>query len=282
MKDSNKAKVMRHIQVVVCLVSSLYMLSCNDDDIPEVYQPQSLPAMRQINYIQNKDSSIYLFDQSMQLTSGRCNTMGFSGKELFTMEYSAAGYLSGAEYTIQASRNNLYLVSYSLNDRNMLSKVTREERSETISLGYDGDYRLTQVTVNTETGAMTRYTIEYDGSNNVASVEKFMAYPSDSYTKWEFGDYDVHNNPFRFLVNVFFAPAFSSAYGPVRYDNDSNINFAMLLSRNNPGGAIEYRKDTEGNYLATGVTQEYNYDYNDDKYPVAISGGITLNIEYIK
>lgn len=271
------------LRYVILFITSVLIISCNKDDIPDPYQPENLPVVNRIDFISGIDSSVYVFDANMNLTKGRDNhAQGITGYEWFTMQYSSDGkQLTGAEYEVSRqidSHKDPIPVSYSRDDRNMLSRVTREGWTKTLSFAYDENYRLKQVTVKDANGYEQRYTITYSGSN-VSSVEEYLNLPNEKYVKTEYSDYDNNPNPFRFLVNVFYAPMFSSVYGVARYDN---IPFGMFLSANNPKTAVEYTKNESNEYIATGNSATFSYEYDEEnKYPVQISGGgLNLEVKY--
>ena len=261
------------------------MTVCNKDGIPDPYQPEALPKINQLNIISGNDSSIFIFDADMALVSGRNNTLtGIKGYEWFTMEYADTEHklLSGAEYNTASDPNGHRTqrkVSYSRDERNMLSKVTREEwASKSYTLTYDDKYRLTQLTLN-ESNVVNRYTITYDDRSNVSSVEIYKkASDVEGNSKVEFSGYDNKTNPFRFLVNVFYAPVFSSNNGAIFFGKiESSIG--LLLSKNNPEKAVRYEKN--GNDWQEGTTIFYTYTSGENDYLVSISGGgLSLTIEY--
>ena len=159
----------------------------------------------------------------------------------------------------------------------MLSKVTSQTWTKTLTFSYN-DYRLTQITI-TDARTENRYFILYLGLN-VVSVELFRKSENggEMTTKTIYADHDSNMNPFRYLVNVFHAPAFASAYGPVRYDV---IPMGLLLSANIPGTAAQYVKN--GNdWVETEGASNYHVMVENNR-PVSISGGdlsLQLKIEY--
>jgi hypothetical protein len=264
---------------LLCCCSILLHTACSKDEIQGVYQPEELSGLRQLKFSNGSDSSIYIFDAAMTLVSGRGNTAGSNEwQESFEMKYQDK-LLTGAEYQFPLlGRDSWRTVSYARNSRNMLSNVDGEDMNRSISCSYDDRYRLTQIFDEFKGGA-NRYTIAYDDRSNVSSVELYRSMPTGTYTKWEYGDYDTCENPFRFLVNVFYAPVFSSKYGPVRYDA---IPLGMLLSVNNPREATRYERAGDGEYPAAGAAEKYSYTCNDDRYPVRVDGAFSLTIEYDK
>jgi hypothetical protein len=114
----------------------------------------------------------------------------------------------------------------------------------------------------------------------VVSVELFRKSENggEMTTKTMYDDHDSNMNPFRYLVNVFHAPAFASAYGPVRYDV---IPMGLLLSANIPGTATQYEKIGD-DWVEIEGTSNYHVSVENNR-PVTISGGdlsISLKIEY--
>ncbi|MDR1864120.1 MAG: hypothetical protein LBR08_00945 [Bacteroidales bacterium] len=243
------------------LLWAVFLCSCNKDTIPEPYQPVDLPHVSRIDFIAGSDSSVFVYDGDMLLRSGRNHTADVNERERFAMQYSENNRLSGAEYeVVQGLRLNPVAVTYSRDERNMLSKVTREGWNKTFTFSYDDHYRLHLITVTVPEG-VNRYTVTYDGQSNVAAVELYQKISeTEGITKWTYGEYDAHPNPFRFLVNVFFAPAFSSGCGAVRYDN---LPLGMLLSVNNPGKVTEERNG-ENNLTV------FRYEYGEDNFPEMI------------
>lgn len=266
------------------LTINMAMIACNKDDIRDPYQPVTLPAINQLNFIYGNDSSVFIFDDGMILTSGRDNTLSVSAFEWFAMEYADADrkQLSGALYKT-ASDPTAHMterkVTYSRDDRNMLAKLTREEwDSKSFSFSYDEQYRLSQLTLNMP-NTVNRYTITYDDLSNVATVESYRKVSDIEGTdKYEFSGYEK-SNPFYFLVNVFYAPVFSSNNGTVFFDKMSS-SLGLLLSKNNPGKVVKYAKN--GNKWEESGSDTYSYLYDAaDKYPVHISGGnLELTVEY--
>ena len=276
-----------HDLIMNCLLKHLILFatacsffSCNKDNIPDPYQPVNLPDIRRVDFISGNDSSVYIFDNDMILSNGRTNNvLGITGFEWFTMHYSDSKLLTGATYDVARqfdARRDYYEIMYTRDERNMLSKVDREEWTKTLSFTYGDNYLLKQVMVRAENGYEERYTITYSGFN-VSSVEKYLNQPNEQYIKTEYSGYEKHN-PFRFLVNVFYTPLFSSTYGAVRYDN---IPFGMFLSANNPKQMTEYMKDENGEYVTTGNSATFSYEYGEDNYPILINGGgLNLEIKY--
>ena len=269
-----------HFMRFLFCIPILFAVSCNDDDIPEPYQPvTNLPKIKQLEFVSGTDSSIFVFDTDMVLISGRSNKPGF-GYEWFTMQYSEKGQLTGAEYNTASSsggHRDFYQVTYSRNNRNMLSGLSREGWTKTFSFAYDDSYRLNRITF-TEGKSVIRHTVEYDDQSNVLSVETYKNTPSDSYEKSVCSDYDDKRNPFRFLVNVFFAPYFSSNSGVIFFDN---IPPGMLLSRNNPGQIKQYIKNGE-EWTETGTAVFHRENHNEDGYPTQIDGDLSMEIRYLK
>ncbi len=269
---------------VVCLA----IVACNKDDIPDPYQPVTLPKISRLDFINGNDSSVFIFDANMILTSGRDNNAtGIYGYEWYTVQYSDSEkkHLAGAVYNVskqQDGHRDEYKASYSRDERNMLSKVTRESddwKSRSFSFGYDDQYRLSQLTMNDDQ-TVNRYTIVYDDRSNVTSVEVYQKVSTvEGTTKWEFSGYDSNPNPFRFLVNAFYAPVFSSNNGPITYNTISS-SLGLLLSQNNPAKVISYTKTGDDWEKLSEAT--YSYEYGSDNYPVSISGGLSLSIEYHK
>ncbi|MDR2037109.1 MAG: hypothetical protein LBQ60_04230 [Bacteroidales bacterium] len=264
---------------ILLLVAFCSLFSCKDDDPVDPYIPVNLPSIQKITFTEGQDSSIFVYDQDMRLLSGKCkNFGGMSGEEKFTVHYSDQGHLAGAKYEVlQGSRYSEFSVNYSLNDRNMLSGLTREDWTKSLSFSYDEHYRLVQLTVHLPQNGINRYTISYDDQSNVSSVELYLKIADvEGYTKTEYDQYDGSPNPFSYLVNVFYAPVFSSNYGPVRYDA---LSLGMLLSANNPGKITEYRKEGEAYVLTSSTLLEYTYA--DDRYPVEITGdSFSLKVGY--
>ncbi len=279
--------ILKHI--FYFLVISMAVIACNDDDIRDPYQPVTLPKINQLNFISGNDSSIFIYDADMIMTSGRDNTLtGIKEYEWFTMEYTDTDrkQLSGATYNISddpvTGRRTERKATYSRDDRNMLAKVTRDGTdwdSKSFSFSYDDQYRLTQLTLNAP-NTVNRYTIAYDGRSNVSSVELYQKASNVEETyKYEFSEYDSQSNPFYFLVNVFYAPVFSSNDGAVFF-NKMSSSLGLLLSKNNPGKVVKHKKDGS-NWVEDGTPIEYSYRYGENNYPVSISGsGLSLIIEY--
>jgi hypothetical protein len=252
-------------------------ITCNEDNIRDPYRPVILPKINRLNFISGNDSSIFIYNTDMIMTSGRDNNVRNNGwKESFVMEYQNS-LLTGATYEyLMDERKQTRNVAYKRNDFNMLSTVVSETWTKSLSLSYDESYRLIQIYMK-EGSTENLYAITYDGSN-VATVElhQISENGGESNTRVEYTDYDSNANPFHFLVNVFYAPAFASAYGPVRYDN---LPLGMLLSANNPTTAVQYVKNGD-NWGNDGTTIDYLYEYEDND-PVNISGGgVSLRIEY--
>ena len=273
------------MRAIYCLVVVVAVAACNKDDNPDPYQPVTLPKINRLDLINGNDSTIYIYNANMVLTSGRDNTMtGIKGYEWFTMEYAdeACQQLSGALYKV-ANDPSAHMterqVTYARNNRNMLATVTREEwASKSFSFSYDDQYRLTQLTLN-ESGAINRYTIAYDNRSNVSSIEIYRKVSDvEGNVKQEFSGYDNHLNPFRFLANVFYAPVFSSNNGAVFF-NKMSLSLGSLLSVNNPGSVMSYIKN--GNDWEEDGSLDYVYEYSPNNYPVSISGnGLSLEIKY--
>ncbi len=269
----------RQFFFLILCVGAFFLVSCSKDNIPDPYQPVNLPKIQQLDVVNGNDSSLYYFDANMLLISGKNNTSGNSSwQESYTVNYQG-DQLIGATYEyVQQGRNQTRTATYSRDERNILSKVTSEGWTQSISFSYDEYYRLTQVTVF-DNDVVSRYTISYNEQSNVSSVECYRNTPSDSYTKWDYSDYDTMQNPFRFLINVFYAPAFSSNYGPVRY---ATIPLGMLLSVNNPGKMIEYVK-TGDTYAASGNQDVYQYEYDGENYPTKINiNQWSLEVKYYR
>lgn len=275
--------ILKHISYF--FVISMAVIACNDDDIRDPYQPVTLPKINQLNFISGSDSSIFIYDNNVVMTSGRDNTIaGIKGYEWFTMEYvdTDRKQLSGAEYNVASDPDGHRTerkVTYSRDDRNMLAKVTREEwDSKSYSFSYDDQYRLIQLTLN-EPNTINRYTIAYDDRSNVSSVELYQKASNSGETyKYEFSEYDSQSNPFYLLVNAFYAPVFSSNDGAVFFNKISS-SLGLLLSKNNPGKIASYSKN--GNDWEADRASIYIYQYNENNYPVSISGnGLSLIVEY--
>jgi hypothetical protein len=278
-KKNFKMRINKY-HIIILLIASLFM-ACNKDKMPDLYRPVTLPEIQRIDFISKKDTSVFIYNDRMLLQSGRCNSSGF-GAEWLTLRYSENNQLTGAEYEILlGQRYNAQTATYSRNERNLLSKVIRDDwEDQTFSFSYDEKHRLTLITINLPQNGTNRYTISYDELSNVSSVERYAKIAeTEGETKWTFSDYDLQPNPFGFLVNVFYAPAFSSAYGPVRYDN---IPFGLLLSKNNPGKMMEYQKN--GNDYALQSTNSFRYEYGEDDYPISITKDDypLLTIDYYK
>lgn len=279
----NTISSLRHITVLSVGAAMFFATACNEDDIPDPYVPVNFSKkITRIDFISGNDSTVYKFDSDMKLTSGRDNNAtGIGGYEWFTMQYSGSGHLTGAVYVTADNpfaHAETYQVTCSSDDRDMLSRISfgdwRPRTSRTFSFSYDADYRLAQLTMNDgDAQTINRYTMVYDDNSNVTSVEiyKKSSY-AESTTKIDYGDYDTDlQNPFRYLVNVFYAPYFTSGNGAIFYDK---IPLAMLLSKNTPGKAVE-TTDTQTE------TSEYKYQLGDDGYPVGISGGgLFLTVKY--
>ncbi|MDR1668289.1 MAG: hypothetical protein LBS03_11480 [Bacteroidales bacterium] len=242
----------------------LLLVACKGEEVA-VYEPELLPAFRRVDFVTaGGDSSIFVYDGQMQLLSGRCHSATF-GRERFTMQYSD-GRPTGAEYeTVIGTRDNPVPVSFSLNRHNMLLTLTREGWDKTFTFTYDDRFRLISFSVQLPQNGIYSSTISYDEQSNVSAVERYSNISgTQGATRTEFSDYDRHPNPFRLLVNVFYAPLFASAYGPLRYDN-LGIPSGMVLSVNNPGKIIEY-PDTGSSY-----ERIFEYRYDSNGYPVSIN-----------
>ncbi len=270
--------------IIYFFIMCLAVAACTKDDIPDPYQPVDLSKINRLDFISGNDSSIYVFDANMILTSGRDNNAsGIAGYEWFTMEYADQDnkHLSGAIYRTASSPDGHMTerqMTYSLDERNMLSKVTREDwASKSFSFVYDDKYRLSQLTMN-DNNTINRYSITYDDQSNVTSVEVYRKVSNvEGTSKTEFSGYDGKQNPFRFLINAFYAPFFSSNNGAIFY---GKVPLGMLLSKNNPGKAIEYIKDGD-TYSESGTEINYSYEYGNNNYPASVTGGgLSLNIKY--
>ena len=269
----NTISSLRHRIVLFICMAIFFATACNKDDIPDPYVPESFSKkITRLDFIYGNDSTIYMFDANMMLTSGRDNiVVGSSGYEWFTMLYSGNGHLTGAEYNVSSSstgHRNPYQVTYSSDKRDMLSKISFGDwKTKTFSFSYDESYRLIQLTMN-DVQTMNRYTIAYDDNSNVISIEMYAKVADvEGTTKIDYSEYDANPNPFRYLVNVFYAPYFSSGNGAIFYNK---IPLGMLLSKNNPGKAV---KD--------GIITEYQYLLGEDNYPVGITGeGLSLTVKY--
>jgi hypothetical protein len=156
----------------------------------------------------------------------------------------------------------------------MLSVMKREDWNKTYTFTYDTQFRLIFFSIQLPQNGVNNYTIEYDDHSNVVAVERYSSISGTTGTiRTEYSGYDNHPNPFRLLVNVFYAPVFASSYGALRWEA---IPLGMLLSANNPG---KESRETETLY-------QYEYD-GTNGYPVAISnnagnGTFPLSIEYYK
>jgi major membrane immunogen (membrane-anchored lipoprotein) len=273
-----QANMARYILFIPLSLVFLFLASCSKDKIPEPYQPVDMPSISRIDFICDRDSSVYFFNENMVLTSGRGNTAGNNAwKESFTLEYSGE-LLTGAayEYIESSGRIQERKAVFSRNDRNMLSKVACENTGiPQTTLAYDDRYRLTQISFQIDDSYAALYTVTYDDNSNVSSVEEYKRVPVDSYIKWEYGNYETGEkiNPFRFLVNVFHAPVFSSQYGALFHSKIfSSNNFHLLgliLSKNNPGTAVKSVKEAD-EYKLENVSRSYIYEYDDDGYPLAV------------
>ena len=272
-------------QIIYFFFICLAVIACNKDGIPDPYQPETLQKINRLDFISGNDSSIFIFDNDMILVSGRNNTLtGIKGYEWFTMEYADNDrkLLSGAVYNTASDPDGHRTerkVSYSRDDRNMLSKVTREEwGSRSYTFTYDDKYRLTQLMMN-ETNIINRFSITYDDRSNVSSVEVYKKVSDvEGTSKIEFSGYDNNSNPFRFLVNVFYAPVFSSINGAV-YFGKIESSLGLLLSRNNPANASFYTKNDEN--WDEDSSWSYSYTIGENSYPSAITGGgLSLKIEF--
>jgi len=277
--DKKIKKIQPKIINFFCMmVVSIVVVTCNKDNPSEPYQPVALPGINRLDFICGNDSSIFIYDANMVLTSGRGNQNGNSAwKETFVMEYRN-DLLTGATYEyVLAGRNDTRDVTYNRNDFNMLSKLTCSTWTKTLTFSYD-DYRLTQIKI-TDARTENRYTIVYLGLN-VISVELFRKSENggETTTKTMYDDHDSNMNPFRYLVNVFHAPAFASAYGSIRYDL---VPMGLLLSANIPGTAAQYVKNGD-DWVETEGASNYHVSVENNR-PVGISGGdlsIPLKIEY--
>jgi len=272
--------------IIYLFVTGMVVVACNKNDNSEPYQPVPLPKIDRLEFISGNDSSIFIFDKNMVLTSGRNNTFNPKGYEWFTVKYAdvECQQLMGAEYIVANDPDGRMTereVTYSRDKRNMLSRVTREEwASKSYSFSYDDQNRLTQLTLN-EPNTLNRYTIVYDEKSNVSSIELYQKVSNTEGTvKHEFLDYDSNPNPFRFLVNVFYAPVFSSNNGTLFF-NKMSSSLGLLLSKNNPGEVIRYAK--KGDDWEETASSKYSYESGWNNYPVHISGGgLSLEIKYIK
>jgi hypothetical protein len=260
----------------LCLLAFL-LAACKEEEV-RTYTQEDLPAFRRVDFVTaGGDSSVFVYDEHMQLVSGRCNSIAF-GNERFTMQYSD-GRLTGAEYETRiGARYSPVPVNFSLNRHGMLQTVVREGWDKTFTFAYDDRFRLISFSVQLPQNGVYSNAITYDEQSNVSVVERFSSISgTQGTTRMEFSDYDRHPNPFRLLVNVFYAPLFASAYGPLRYDN-IGIPLGMILSVNNPGKMIEYP--------GAGNSREsvFDYRYNSDGYPVSISrpadSSFPLSIKY--
>jgi hypothetical protein len=136
------------------------MVTCNKND--PTYQPVTLPNINRLDFINGNDSSIFIYDANMVLTSGRGNhVVNNAWKESFVMEYRK-DLLTGATYEyVLAGRNDTRDVTFSRNNLNMLSKLTCSTWTKTLTFLYD-DYRLTQITI-ADARSENRYSILYLG-----------------------------------------------------------------------------------------------------------------------
>ena len=257
---------------------SLALVACNKTDNPDPYQPVTLPQISRLDMISENDSSIFYFDSNMILTSGRGNKAeNTAWKESFVMEYRD-DLLTGATYEyVLAGRNETREVTFSRNDYRMLSKVTSQTWTKNLTFSYD-DYRLSQITL-IDGRTENRYSILYLGSN-VVTVELYKKSENggETATKTIYDAHDSNMNPFRYLVNVFHAPAFASNYGTVRYDL---IPLGLLLSANIPGTAAQYEKQGD-DWVKIGDNKPYHVSIENNR-PVSISGGdlsVSLKTEY--
>ena len=265
-------------------IAGMMLVACNKEKVSDPYQPVTLSHINRLDLISGNDSSILIFDAGMVLTSGKNNTVNPKGYEWFTMKYAdvECQLLTGAEYNVAndpAGHRTERAVTYSLDKRNMLSKVTREDwASKSFSLSYDAQFRLIQLTFN-DLGAVNRYTIAYDDRSNVSSVELYQkASNVEGTEKHEFLDYDSNTNPFYFLVNVFYAPVLSSNNGVIFFDKLSK-SLGVLLSKNNPRKVVRYLQN--GKDWEEIGTSSYSYEYGENNRPVSIAGeGLSLKIEY--
>ncbi len=267
------------------VISILLVSACSKDDIPDPYQPKALPAITRLNVISGLDSSIYFFNSRTQLSSGRNNSVGYgnSSRESYSIEYSN-DLLVGADYeNWLGSRTQPRRVTYSRNDRNMLATVSSDEKSDgAFSLSYNDQYLLSQIIYTDAQSTISKYTITYDANANVSVVELHTQGSAviEKYEKWEYQSYDSHPNPFYFLVNVFYAPVFSSTRGPVL---SQTIPLGSLLSVNNPGAFMKYTKSSSSDEYGSGMGYPYTYTYDDNnEYPVEVSVGVNLKFEYFK
>ena len=259
---------------VVCVV----LAACNKKENPYPYQAVTLPQISRLDFISGNDSSIFIYDANMIMTSGRGNQAGNAAwKESFVLEYRD-DLLTGATYEYALSgRNETREVTFSRHDDHMLSKVTSQTWTKNLTFSYD-DYRLSQFTI-IDGRTENRYSILYLGSN-VVSVELYKKSENggEMTTKTIYDEYDSNMNPFRYLVNVFHAPAFASNYGTVRYDV---IPLGLLLSANVPGTAAQFEKQGD-DWVETGDTGHYQVSV-ENNHPVGISGGdlsLSFKIEY--
>ncbi|MDR1154379.1 MAG: hypothetical protein LBL04_06685 [Bacteroidales bacterium] len=265
------------VKYILYLSVIMAATACNDDNIRAPYRPVTLPKISRLNIISGSDSSVFIYNTDMILTSGRDNSEGNSAwKESFAMEYQNS-LLTGATYEyLMDERKQTRNISYKRNDFNMLSTIVSETWTKGLSLSYDESYRLIQIYMK-DGSTENLYVITYNGPN-VATVElhQISENGGESDTRTEYTAYDSNANPFHFLVNVFHAPAFASAYGPVRYDS---LPLGMLLSANNPTASVSYVKNGE-HWENNGTPVDYMYEYADND-PVTISGGgVSLVIEY--
>ncbi|MDR0714307.1 MAG: hypothetical protein LBF89_08635 [Bacteroidales bacterium] len=240
------------------------LAACNEEDV-QTYEPETLPTFRRVDFVTvRNDSSIFMYDEHMQLIAGRCNSVSF-GQERFTMQYSD-GRLTGAEYeTSIGTRYNPAPVDFSLNRHGMLQAVVREGWDKTFTFTYDDRFRLVSFSVQLPQNGVYNNTVSYDEQSNVSVIERFSSISGiQGSARMEFSDYDRSPNPFRLLINVFYAPLFASAYGPLRYDN-TGISLGLILSVNNPGKIVEY-PDAGGSYESI-----FEYSYGPDNYPVSIN-----------
>ncbi|MDR2848841.1 MAG: hypothetical protein LBV39_07040 [Bacteroidales bacterium] len=266
---------MKHCHYYIFLWAITFVAAaCERDEKQEPYLPESLPSFQQVNFSGATDTSVVLFNGDMQLLHGRNTTTSF-GQERFTMQYAGSD-LTGMEYESKSKSGthyNLLSVSFSCNKHNMMSSLKREDWNKTYTFTYDKQFRLIFFSIELPQNGVNNYTIEYDDRSNVVAVERYSSIAGTEGTiRTEYSGYDSHPNPFRLLVNVFYAPVFASSYGALRWEA---IPLGMLLSANNPGKTTESR----------GTETSYQYEYGANDYPVSIkdnagTGTFPLNIEY--
>lgn len=250
------------LQLSIVLVVLAAMTACKKDDpkpdatkllLSEVRvdRGQNPEPAFQIDYDKDKVTELREFDRNATLK--RFNTFSFNSKGIITSFVKRTQSIEGnpifLEHRIRFDGDNLFDVQVIDNSNTANPKVVNR-------FGFDSDAGII-VIVSDETGKSIRQRrAEYDGAGNITRMIT-KSLPAGKPDTLDFSDYD--NNPNSLAL----------------IDGIIGANDFLPSSKNNPRKIIQRIEGREP------ITQDINYEYNNQGLPVKIiSDRQTILLEY--